>query len=293
MTSAVERSVFFIPIVTPRAVNSQYCQFEFDAFLKRERALGRTDLVFPILYVPVPALGKSRRNGATIRSSRLSASGSMSIGRRSAFQILQRPPCGRRSQASPAGSSRRCTSHGCRPKSESSGRSPRLGSVRERERRRLEAEAKRRVEDETRREAAKMEAQRIAEGSNSSSRSENPNSEQRTNDAGKKSRTASGPRKRRAERNPSPRRGASPKRLGRRREKQKRTPKLPTGTTPLSSRIFLTATHPVSGPIKCAPAFAYSIRQKSTGLFLPIVLGILVFLAVLGAILVASGAFNR
>jgi hypothetical protein len=54
--TAVDQSVFFIPIVTPRAVNSDYCKFEFEAFLARERALGRADLVFPILYVPVPAL---------------------------------------------------------------------------------------------------------------------------------------------------------------------------------------------------------------------------------------------
>jgi TIR domain len=54
--SAVEQSVFFIPIVTPRAINSKYCRFEFEAFLERERALNRSNLVFPILYVPVPAL---------------------------------------------------------------------------------------------------------------------------------------------------------------------------------------------------------------------------------------------
>ncbi len=54
--TAVEQSVFFIPIVTPRAVSSDYCKFEFEAFLAREHALGRADLVFPILYVPVPAL---------------------------------------------------------------------------------------------------------------------------------------------------------------------------------------------------------------------------------------------
>jgi hypothetical protein len=54
--AAVEQSVFFIPIVTPRAINSVYCKFEFEAFLARECALGRADLVFPILYVPVPAL---------------------------------------------------------------------------------------------------------------------------------------------------------------------------------------------------------------------------------------------
>ena len=54
--TAVEQSVFFIPIVTPRVVNSEYCQFEFKSFLARERGLGRTDLVFPILYISVPAL---------------------------------------------------------------------------------------------------------------------------------------------------------------------------------------------------------------------------------------------
>jgi hypothetical protein len=54
--NAIEQSVFFIPIVTPRAINSDYCKFEFEAFLARERELGRANLVFPILYVPVPAL---------------------------------------------------------------------------------------------------------------------------------------------------------------------------------------------------------------------------------------------
>ena len=56
ITKAVEQAVFFIPIVTPRAVASNYCQFEFNSFLARERALGRADLVFPILYISVPAL---------------------------------------------------------------------------------------------------------------------------------------------------------------------------------------------------------------------------------------------
>jgi TPR repeat protein len=54
--AAVEQAVFFIPIVTPRAVNSEYCRFEFEAFLARESALGRTDLTFPILYIWVPEL---------------------------------------------------------------------------------------------------------------------------------------------------------------------------------------------------------------------------------------------
>jgi DNA repair exonuclease SbcCD ATPase subunit len=54
--TAVEQAVFFIPIVTPRAVNSHYCKLEFDAFLAREQELGRGDLVFPLLHIRVPAL---------------------------------------------------------------------------------------------------------------------------------------------------------------------------------------------------------------------------------------------
>jgi hypothetical protein len=53
---AVEQSAFFIPIVTPRAVNSKYCKFEFESFLAREQALGRNDLMFPILYITVAGL---------------------------------------------------------------------------------------------------------------------------------------------------------------------------------------------------------------------------------------------
>jgi hypothetical protein len=53
---AVSESVFFIPIITPTAVRSSYCKFEFEAFLARERELDRDNLIFPILYVPVPAL---------------------------------------------------------------------------------------------------------------------------------------------------------------------------------------------------------------------------------------------
>src|SRR5262249_54470469 len=54
--SAIAESVFFIPIVTPTAVRSHHCKLEFDSFLAREKELGRSDLVFPILYIPVPAL---------------------------------------------------------------------------------------------------------------------------------------------------------------------------------------------------------------------------------------------
>jgi hypothetical protein len=53
ISHAIAESTFFIPIVTPRAVRSRYCVFEFKAFLAREAELGRDDLVFPILYIPV------------------------------------------------------------------------------------------------------------------------------------------------------------------------------------------------------------------------------------------------
>jgi hypothetical protein len=59
--NAVAESVFFIPIVTPRALNSEFCRFEFDAFLDRERELGRANLIFPIIYVRVPALQDEAR----------------------------------------------------------------------------------------------------------------------------------------------------------------------------------------------------------------------------------------
>src|SRR5215471_17132877 len=58
--SAVAESAFFIPIITPTAVRSSHCKFEFDSFLAREKELGRSNLVFPILYIPVPALEDER-----------------------------------------------------------------------------------------------------------------------------------------------------------------------------------------------------------------------------------------
>jgi hypothetical protein len=42
--SAIAESVFFIPIITPTAVKSYHCKFEFDAFLAREKELDRSNL---------------------------------------------------------------------------------------------------------------------------------------------------------------------------------------------------------------------------------------------------------
>jgi formylglycine-generating enzyme required for sulfatase activity len=60
---AIAESAFFIPIVSPAMLNSDYCGMEFDAFLDREAALGRGDLVFPILYIPVSGLTKTDQPG--------------------------------------------------------------------------------------------------------------------------------------------------------------------------------------------------------------------------------------
>ena len=58
--SAIAEAVFFIPIITPTAIRSRECKFEFDLFLAREKELGRDNLIFPILYIPVPALADDR-----------------------------------------------------------------------------------------------------------------------------------------------------------------------------------------------------------------------------------------
>jgi hypothetical protein len=61
LKDAVSESVFFIAMVTPSAVKSPFCRFEFESFVERERALGRDDLVFPILYIAVPELEDERK----------------------------------------------------------------------------------------------------------------------------------------------------------------------------------------------------------------------------------------
>jgi hypothetical protein len=59
--TAIGESVFFLPIVTPRAVNSPNCRTEFESFLARERILGRNDLIFPLLYINVPELADEQK----------------------------------------------------------------------------------------------------------------------------------------------------------------------------------------------------------------------------------------
>jgi TPR repeat protein len=56
LSDAILKCSFFIPIVTPRVVGSKYCRLEFESFLAREKAIGRSDLIFPIIYIEIPEL---------------------------------------------------------------------------------------------------------------------------------------------------------------------------------------------------------------------------------------------
>lgn len=61
---AIAESAFFIPIVTPGALKSDDFRTEFEAFLARERELGRGDLIFPVLYIPAPELQEATQRDA-------------------------------------------------------------------------------------------------------------------------------------------------------------------------------------------------------------------------------------
>jgi hypothetical protein len=57
--TAIAQSGFFIPVVSPNAVSSAQWRFEFTCFLRREKSLGRSGLIFPILYLPVPGMAQA------------------------------------------------------------------------------------------------------------------------------------------------------------------------------------------------------------------------------------------
>ena len=80
ITKAVEQSVFFIPIVTPRAVRQQHCKFEFE-FVPRARARARAQRSrLPDSLASRFPRSWTRRSGATIRCCRSSPSANMSTG---------------------------------------------------------------------------------------------------------------------------------------------------------------------------------------------------------------------
>ncbi len=53
---AIDTATFLIPFVTPSFLTSKECRREFEQFVQRERTLGSTHLIFPIMYVDVEAV---------------------------------------------------------------------------------------------------------------------------------------------------------------------------------------------------------------------------------------------
>ena len=49
--TAVDQSVFFIPIITPTVIRSEFCRFELEQFLAREASLGREDATLDDVFV--------------------------------------------------------------------------------------------------------------------------------------------------------------------------------------------------------------------------------------------------
>jgi hypothetical protein len=139
----------------------RYCRFELEAFLERETALGRADLVFPILYIRVPSLEDAvarnsdpalaiiaKRQYLDWRDFRFHDSGSPEVGRTIARFCQNIAEALHRSWVSPEEQSKR----------------EELEALRREEEARLrhESEAKRHAE-EARRKQAEAEAQRIAD----------------------------------------------------------------------------------------------------------------------------------
>ncbi len=56
ISTTIETVYFFIPIVTSRYLQREFCRKEFNGFLERENHLGRYDLIIPIVYVDTPEL---------------------------------------------------------------------------------------------------------------------------------------------------------------------------------------------------------------------------------------------
>ncbi len=66
---AIGQTTFYIPIVTPHFLESQYCLDEYRSYRRRMIALGRDDLIFPMHYVDVDHI----RAGDTIFGDDLTA----------------------------------------------------------------------------------------------------------------------------------------------------------------------------------------------------------------------------
>jgi TIR domain len=67
LDESLDSVTFLIPIVTPRFFRSRACRAELERFLKRERELGRCDLILPVYYIHAAVLDDAaRRSGDTL-----------------------------------------------------------------------------------------------------------------------------------------------------------------------------------------------------------------------------------
>jgi hypothetical protein len=57
--AAIKRSSFFIPVVTPAFLQSEWCCKEVLLFLAHQESLGRSGLIFPVFYVDVGGVDPS------------------------------------------------------------------------------------------------------------------------------------------------------------------------------------------------------------------------------------------
>lgn len=71
--SGIQAASLFIPILTPGYLRSDACRDELAQFIEHERDLGRTDLILPILYVPVPVLSDAQAVGRDSLTQQLSS----------------------------------------------------------------------------------------------------------------------------------------------------------------------------------------------------------------------------
>lgn len=61
INDALDATLFLIPIITPLFFNSTPCREELERFLKREKKLGRGDLILPVYYIECPVLSDKEK----------------------------------------------------------------------------------------------------------------------------------------------------------------------------------------------------------------------------------------
>ena len=70
INGALDGCTFLIAVITPRFLKSAYCRKEFQRFTKREKELGRNDLILPLLYMDTQGLDDPDDKVAVAISSR-------------------------------------------------------------------------------------------------------------------------------------------------------------------------------------------------------------------------------